>query len=408
MKHLTLGANVHSAGRFPAPAFPRACSLLVAVLGLFTQAASADAPEVSLVRAPDGGIQPHALRDEGGAVHLIYFKGSASGGDVFYVRRAPGQGEFSSPMRVNSRPGSIIAAGTIRGAQMALGGNGRIHVAWMGSAEAEPAVIDERKTAPMVYTRLRDDRSGFEPERNLLTWAAGLDGGGSVAADARGNVYVAWHGHPPGSADGEGGRAVFVARSRDEGKSFGRETQANTAPTGVCACCGMKAFADRSGRLYLIYRAAAEKINRDMILLASDNQGDSFRSLTLSRRLLDKCPMSSEALLEGPAGLIAAWESESQVQFAVVDPGAVRSLFTVTAPGPGGRRKHPALAQNEQGQTLFAWTEDTAWQKGGSLAWQLYGKDGKPMGEPGRAGGVPVWSFGSAVARPDGGFELYY
>jgi hypothetical protein len=365
------------------------------------------APAITLVRTPDGGIQPHAIRDAKGAVHLIYYKGSAGSGDLFYVRRAPGTKEFSAPLRVNSRPGSVIAAGTIRGAQMAVGKNGRVHVSWMGSKEAEQIVIGERKWAPMVYTRLNDTGTAFEPERNLITWAPGLDGGGSVAADPHGNVYVAWHGHPPGSAEGEAGRAVFVTRSVDEGKTFTRETQANLAATGVCACCGMKAFADSTGHLYLLYRSATEKINRDMILLASDNFGQSFRALTLNRRILNTCPMSSMALIEGPAGIMAGWENESQVQFGMIDPKTMRAA-SVTSPSGTGKRKHPVLAQNANGQILFAWTEDTAWQKGGSLAWQVFGSDGKPIGEPGRMNAVPVWSFGSIVAGLDGGFEIFH
>jgi hypothetical protein len=39
---------------------------------------------------------------------------------------------------VNSQPESAIAAGTIRGAQLAIGKAGRVHVAWNGSQNAEP------------------------------------------------------------------------------------------------------------------------------------------------------------------------------------------------------------------------------------------------------------------------------
>ena len=41
---------------------------------------------------------------------------------------------------------------------------------------------------------LSDEGSAFEPQRNVMQFAEGLDGGGSVAADVQGNVYVAWHG----------------------------------------------------------------------------------------------------------------------------------------------------------------------------------------------------------------------
>src|SRR5207244_1701344 len=103
-----------------------------------------------------------------------------------------------------------------------VGKGGRVHVSWNGSKSAEPRGPD--KGAPMLYARLNDDRTAFEPQRNVMQFSGGLDGGGSVAADQKGNVYVAWHGK--GSTEGEAHRRVWMARSTDEGKSFAREAAA--------------------------------------------------------------------------------------------------------------------------------------------------------------------------------------
>ena len=48
------------------------------------------------------------------------------------------------------------------------------------------------------------------------------------------------------------------------------------------------------------------------------------------------------------------------------------------------------------------------WKKGGSVAWQLFDKAGKPTHEHGHADGVPVWSLVSTFARADGGFTVVY
>ncbi|HET7101466.1 MAG TPA: hypothetical protein VFJ52_09980, partial [Terriglobia bacterium] len=48
------------------------------------------APQVKLLRTPDGGIQPQTAVDSRGVLHMIYFSGDASAGDIEYVRRAPG------------------------------------------------------------------------------------------------------------------------------------------------------------------------------------------------------------------------------------------------------------------------------------------------------------------------------
>jgi hypothetical protein len=67
----------------------------------------------------------------------------------------------------------------------------------------------------MLYARLDESGTAFERQRNLITWAGGIDGGGTVAADSSRTVYVAWHAGESGVDDAH--RAVFVARSTDEG-----------------------------------------------------------------------------------------------------------------------------------------------------------------------------------------------
>ena len=78
------------------------------------------------------------------------------------------------------------------------------------------------------------------------------------------------------------------------------------------------------------------------------------------------------------------------------------------APGDARAMRHPSLAVNAAGDTLLAWTEGTGWQKGGSLAWQVFDRNGRAVGEPGRAPGVPVWGLVAAVAKRDGTFAVIY
>ena len=107
--------------------------------------------------------------------------------------------------------------------------------------------------------------------------------------------------------------------------------------------------------------------------------------------------MSSEALVEGPNGVQAAWETQGQVKFARVEPATVKLSPPVAAPGAGKGRKHPVLAVNARGETLFAWTEGTGWNRGGSLAWQLYDRAGQPASEKGRVDG----GIAAAIGRFD-------
>jgi len=353
-------------------------------------------------------------------VHLVYFQGDAAAGDIFYCRLTDSRGEFSEPIRVNSQPNSAIAVGTIRGAQLAVGKSGRVHVAWNGSGKATPKGLANpdlpedspyRLSTPMLYAR-GDARGGrFEPQRNLMTHTYALDGGGSVAADAQGNVYVVWHANSRKSmVRGESGRAVWVAASHDDGKTFASEKRANTADTGACGCCGLRAFVNQHGELFVLYRTAEETINRDMHVLVSKDQGTRFDSMVLDRWEVPTCVMSSASLLGLDGGTFAAWETERQVKFARVDnlKPLVRPLIFEPAARESSR-KHPVLAGNSHGEIILVWTEGTGWKKGGVIAWQIFDRSGHPLPDAsGRVEGVPVWSLAGVFARGDDSFVIVY
>jgi len=384
----------------------RTTAIIVVASVLVTGAAAGGerSAKVTVMRVPGGGIQPQAAVDGKGVLHLVYFKGRPAAGDLFYVRSEDGT-RFSDPIRINSRPGSAIAIGNIRGAHLAVGKNGRVHVAWNGSSKAAPT--GPHNSTPMLYTRLNDAGTAFERERNVIQSAVGLDGGGSVAADDAGNVYVTWHAPEPG-ARGEEKRRVWVARSTDDGKTFGRERPAFAEPTGACGCCGMRAFADRQGTVYLLYRSATEEVHRDMYLLMSKAKAAGFKGRKLHAWRTGACPMSSASFSEGSAGVLASWETAGQVYYVRIHPATGRCSAPVAAPGESRERKHPAVAANARGKVLLAWTEGMGWDRGGALAWQVFDRTGKPTTEKGRTDGVPTWSLVAVFVRPDGGFAIVY
>ena len=218
--------------------------------------------QITLLRTPHEGIQPQTVLDRNGVLHMIYFKGDASAGDIEYVRRSADRKHFSQPIRVNSEPESAVAIGTVRGPQIALGRNGRVYVIWFGSRERSGNAPD---TMPVFFSRLNNSGKAFEPQRNLMQYAKGGDGGLSIAADTLGDVYAVWH--AMGAEPGEGHRRVYLARSADDGRTFAREVPISPPALGACGCCGMRAFADERGTLFVLYRAAAESVHRDMTLL---------------------------------------------------------------------------------------------------------------------------------------------
>jgi hypothetical protein len=253
----------------------------------------------------------------------------------------------------------------------------------------------------MLYSYLDSASGTFKPERNLMHKTKHLDGGGSVAADDKGNVLVAWHGNAVNGREGEADRKVWVAKSSDGGDAFGEEQPAWSEPTGACGCCGMRIFAASDGTIYALYRSATNNVNRDIYLLESTDAGRSFRGKLLDKWNVNACPMSSMFFADTVAGVLIGWETANQVYCS--DP---KRSFTLRPSAPDGKRKHPAAARNRQGYTLLTWVEGSGWQRGGTLGWELFDPAGQSLEHNTRNESIPVWSFGAPIAKPNGDFSI--
>ena len=355
---------------------------------------------MTLVRTPEGGIQPQAVVDNAGTVHLLYFKGEPGHGDLFHTRLPDGATTFSPALRVNSEPGSVIATGSVRGGQMALGRGGFVHVAWNAS---RPIERDGVKQTPMWYARLRPSGRAFDPQRPIGSQTRHLDGGGSVAADTRGNVYVVWH--AAGAIDGEPNRRVYVASSADDGARFSKETAFADA-AGLCGCCQLETLVDRGGQLNVLYRAAGEGVHRDAMWLTV-SRGRAAAPIRLQAWELPACPMTTFAMAPRGGDIVAAWETQQQIYSAVLTPESRRVSATSAMLGTA-LRKHPSVAVNSDADTLYAWAEGTAWARGGTVAWELRNRSGTRLASASAVGEVPAWSLVAAVPRKDGSFLLIH
>ena len=383
-----------------ATASPR---LVLALLVLLACPVTQTGAAVSVEKLPAPGVQPQIVTAPDGMVHLIYLTGEPGSSDIIYRTQRSGESTWSDPLRVNSQPGSAIAIGTIRGPQFALGRNGRMHVAWNGSQSAAPSPVNGG--SPLLYARLNEDGKGFSAQRNLMTATHELDGGGSVAADADGRVWVVWHASPAGS-HGETNRAVFLAQSSDDGSTFAPERAISPPRTGACGCCGLTAFANARGEAFVLFRAARSMMQRDMVLLGSAEHAESFKEVLSDPWVVGMCPMSSASLTGLAAGAGAAWETAGRIRLARF--GDQQANAKARDIGPLTGAKHPRLASNSRGETLVVWTVGTGWQRGGSFGWQVLAATGEPTAEKGERDGIPVWSFAAPYARPDGKFVILH
>ena len=372
----------------------RCVSTRPAVLALATWLAAACTgvgPGVTVLRAPDGAKLPQVAIDDTGTLHLIYYVGSMSSGDLLHVSRAPDATGWSVAQPVNDQPHTVTGVGPTDGGQLAIGPGGRLHVAWFHNDPIR-----------FYYTR-SNGAGGFDAQQVLsVTEEAGVESGPTVTADGTGNVYVFWH----ADAVEDAHRRVYVAVSRDGGALFELPRAVSPAAAGACACCGLRAVTDRAGAVRVSYRGAGDNIHRGMRLLTTADQGRTFSDQLIQAWDVGACPVATTTLSSGPDGTKVAWETEGQVSFADV----ARLDAPVSAPGTAAfRRKNPAVAVNDRGDTLLAWGDGPGWQSGGSLHWRLFDPGGRARGDEGSGTEpIPASSVPTVVARPDGSFVVVF
>ena len=375
--------------------------LLITMMVLLSAMIFAETPVVA-IKTPNGGNQPRALIDEKGNIHLIYFQGDQNSGNLFYMTRQVGKEEYSKPIQVNSVSGSVCG-GIIRSGQMSLGKDGRVHVVWNGSKNVK---------SNMEHTCLNDAGKEFEPEKGLMQASMALDGSGAVASDDKGNVYVTWHGYKLSDkmVMDESQRLVWISISKDNGKTFSKESLAWATPTGVCGCCAMQTTVDKNGSIYIMYRSNSGG-NRDMYLLMSKDGGKSFQGGDLHPWKVGMCPASAIGFAVSQEYVATTWETDGQIFFSKIRPGAPtsvpQSVPQLAIAGPNFK-KYSSVAINAKGEMLIAWWEGKGkgfWkQNGGDVVWQVYDNKGKPTAEKGRVAsdGTP-----SIVASNDG-FTIFH
>src|SRR5206468_6887479 len=121
-----------------------------------------------------------------------------------------------------------------------------------------------------------------------------------------------------------------------------------------------------------------------------------------------KCVMSTAAFARHGDDVLAAWETHEQIRLVSLSPDG-SATQPVSMPGEGKGRKHPSIAVNARGEFVVAWTEETGWNKGGTVVWQLFSQEGQPVsGQSGRFDGLEPWSVPAVIAALDGSFKVFF
>lgn len=315
--------------------------------GLLVSFLCAAQDHVKVVELPDVSV-PDAEMDSRGTVHMAYL----SANNIYYINSTDGGVSFSVPVRVNQETG-YASGGQFRGPDLAVGKEQRVHIGWYNNAFALKRSKQDRG---LMYSRMNEARTGFEPERNLNHYPTDAY---SLAANSSGEVAVTW------VADG-----LFTSLSSDGGTTFSAPLTQAPEP---CECCGTRSMYTAAGDLLILYRDRRNN-DRDMYLgsLGGDNDGTFPLKLNTGTWHIEACPMSGNFLSAQGDYSLAAWESADGIYFSRLNPDggiAPPGEIKVTADG-----RYPVVLGNET-ELLVAWKQDAR------LSWQLFDLHGNRRGE---------------------------
>jgi hypothetical protein len=258
--------------------------------------------------------EPAIAVGEDGTLYVAWVEHSGKQADVL-VQRFDANGKTSrNPKRVNPQSGEATAW---RGdpPTLAMSTDGTLYVEWTRTVASPSGHADD-----IYLSQSHDGGETFDdPVKVNDDQRPAVHGMHSLAIGSDGRIYIAWlderNALPvpiPSSTEGhhqmEGNREVFLATSRDGGRSFGSNIPiANDA----CPCCKTAVAVSPDNRVYVSWRQVLPGDFRHIAIAYSDNRGETFSQPVIvsdDRWSIGGCPVSGGALSAGAnGGLSVLW-----------------------------------------------------------------------------------------------------
>ena len=243
------------------------------------------------------GHMPAITKDKRNNIHIVY----GTGDSVMYIFSIDGR-HYSPPALVAVLP-ELFASAT-RGPQIAATTNG--------------IVVTASDKSGNFYS-YRKFIGGKWDKAKKVNNINGISKEGLTALSADGsNVFVAWLG-----VNNPKGQSVYGARSKDGGKTWSKNIIVYASPSGtVCECCKPSAVVS-GNNVYVMFRNSLNGF-RDLYVAKSSDNGKTFgpaEKLGNGSWKLNGCPMDGGGLAVNKNNIPqTVWRREGEIFSA--QPGA--------------------------------------------------------------------------------------
>jgi hypothetical protein len=300
--------------------FPLAALLLLAATYMGFKPKSAGA-EVSVVST--FGKQPALTVDRNNTIKVVFGKED----EIYFAASRDAGKSFTAPALVAKQP--KMALGNTRGPQIA-------------ATKDYTVIAAAGFTGKILAYRLKNGETKWSQPVNILQGDTTAKEGFITLASGKDNVvYAAWLDMRLDHKNN-----IFSAVSADGGKTWSKSKLVYTAPEGrVCPCCRPAITADASGNVYVMFRNEL-KGARDMYVAHSRDGGKSFspaQKMGMGTWTLKACPMDGGGIGLDPKGNVSTtWRREGTIYMA--SPGGMEQKV--------GEGRASALAKTSKGNYI--------------------------------------------------------
>ncbi len=333
------------------------------------------------------GLQLMLKTSEG--MNFVYAGHKGKGGqDLFYLSSHNVGDTFSKPYPINKVPGEVSAHGE-NGPLLRKGPGIEMYAFWQGGKDLKFArsMNFGRSFTPAVIVNDAEAK-GYH---SFQTMEVGPDG----------TIYFAWldgrdrETNPPGTG------SLYIAKSVDQGKTFGKNIKVSGA---ICPCCRPAIAFDDSGKVFISWRHVYEGDNRVVVVSTSEDKGDTWSDkvrVTKEGWKINGCAHSGPTMSTVNGKLFVAWYSgannRSSLRGAISSDGGKNFEYLGEIQGEVLDANHPDIQViGDDAWVIFQGREPSVDNGWGNIRPWLMKISG--MGKPSQPEMLP--SLGDSVSYP--------